>query len=276
MESRALPCSRAQGGQARTQGHSMGTYASSLQVAHASTQPTTTPCEHSLSPESFPPPVFTVSDSNPEDDWLKSVFTQTRSETQSPPPPALISPIKCCTQAAAAPVINKKSDIKVWDMQDEVIIGMFPVYFLFYMIVHLIIIDAARVIWHSDAYAHYDVTLQCKTSTDGNPLSLTFVFTCKKNPEAHHVILHPCSKTGEGTSNLVRTMNNCLYEQGLSIMKSMMKSQLSIPVHYSPTAHRTFIALHCAKYSCPFNFVADDEYQIKVNMLCPGTTLPSA
>ena len=37
-------------------------------------------------------------------------------------PPVLVSPIKC-RQRAAAPGINKQSDLKVWGLSDEDIIG---------------------------------------------------------------------------------------------------------------------------------------------------------
>ncbi|EDR06268.1 uncharacterized protein LACBIDRAFT_328931 [Laccaria bicolor S238N-H82] len=56
-------------------------------------------------------------------------------------PPVLVSPIKRC-QRAAAPGINKQSDLEVWELSDEDIIA------------------AAKTTWCSDAYDHYSVSLQ--------------------------------------------------------------------------------------------------------------------
>ncbi|EJD08420.1 uncharacterized protein FOMMEDRAFT_68048, partial [Fomitiporia mediterranea MF3/22] len=44
---------------------------------------------------------------------------------------------------------------------------------------------------------------------------------------------------------------------------------------YSEATHRALLALRCAKYNRPFNFVRDKYYSLEVEMLRPGTTLPS-
>ncbi|EJC97721.1 uncharacterized protein FOMMEDRAFT_69689, partial [Fomitiporia mediterranea MF3/22] len=44
---------------------------------------------------------------------------------------------------------------------------------------------------------------------------------------------------------------------------------------YSKAMHWTLIVLRCARYNQPFNFVKDRFYALEVNMLCPGTSLPS-
>lgn len=124
--------------------------------------------------------------------------------------------------------------------------------------------------WRSDAYEHYDITLQREFNNSGGPLSLTYVFTCKSYPQAHKAQLRPRSKTGEGTSNLVRTMNICLEAQGITPLRN---TNTTIP--YSVAAHRALIAMRCAKNSRPFNAVLDEDYIAEVAMLRPGTILPS-
>ncbi|KAF8219916.1 hypothetical protein L208DRAFT_1180880, partial [Tricholoma matsutake] len=43
---------------------------------------------------------------------------------------------------------------------------------------------------------------------------------------------------------------------------------------YSAAAHCTLIAMQCAKNHPPFNSVLDEDYQVEVEMLRPGTILP--
>ncbi|EIN05206.1 hypothetical protein PUNSTDRAFT_36609, partial [Punctularia strigosozonata HHB-11173 SS5] len=44
---------------------------------------------------------------------------------------------------------------------------------------------------------------------------------------------------------------------------------------YSPLRHRALIALRCASSHRSFNSVLDADYRAKVEMLRPGTVLPS-
>ncbi|KAF8813162.1 hypothetical protein BYT27DRAFT_7032861, partial [Phlegmacium glaucopus] len=55
-------------------------------------------------------------------------------------PPVLISPIKR-HQRQAAPTINRLTDLEVWEMSDEEIV------------------DAARMLWRSEVYDHYNIGL---------------------------------------------------------------------------------------------------------------------
>lgn len=61
----------------------------------------------------------------------------------------------------------------------------------------------------------------------------------------------------------------CLRKQGRERVKP---AQTAIP--YSAAAHRALIALRCAKNARPLNSVLDDDYQLEVEMLQPGTKIP--
>ena len=61
-----------------------------------------------------------------------------------------------------------------------------------------------------------------------------------------------------------------LKKQGLD---SCPKSDSAIP--YSEANHRALIALHCAKSARPINMVMDEDYLAEVEMLHPGTVVPS-
>ena len=100
---------------------------------------------------------------------------------------------------------------------------------------------------------------------------MSFKFTCKTHPENQ---VGPqfcrCTRTGQGTSNLQKDVDQCLKKQGLD---SHPKSDSAIP--YSEANHCALIALHCAKSAHPINMVTDEDYLAEIEMLCPGTVVPS-
>jgi hypothetical protein len=98
-----------------------------------------------------------------------------------------------------------------------------------------------------------------------------FVFTCKTHPENHKPHYRPREKTSEGTSNLQSGIIQCHLQSG-DIVGGPKSKAAVIP--YSKAAHRTLIALRCAKNHRPFNSVLDEDYQAEVDMLRPGTRLP--
>ena len=77
-------------------------------------------------------------------------------------------------------------------------------------------VAAAKTTWCSDAYVHYSVSLQRNFGSKGEPHTLSYVFRCKLCPDKHPAVLQSCSKTVEGTSNLLKGMNTCLEAQGIS------------------------------------------------------------
>lgn len=95
------------------------------------------------------------------------------------------------------------------------------------------IIAAAKTTWRSDAYDHYSVSLQRNFGSKREPLSLSYVFRCKSRPDKHPVVVRPCSKTAEGTSNMLKGMNACLQPQGIS----KMQPKDDTPIPYSVAGH---------------------------------------
>ncbi|PPQ87254.1 hypothetical protein CVT24_010096 [Panaeolus cyanescens] len=190
--------------------------------------------------ESFPSPTLTTSEI--EDDIS---------------PPALTSPIKRRFRNESSS-LNKLSDEEVWSRSDSDIIA------------------AARGLWRSSVYDHFEVTLRRDTS----PLSLIFVFTCKYGSKNHKPIFRPRSRTSEGTSNLNRTAKACDIEMGRQYNQPSATAGIADPdllamSTYSPAAHRALILLRCARYARPFNIYADEEYKREVLMLRPDAIIPS-
>ena len=128
--------------------------------------------------------------------------------------------------------------------------------------------------WCSNVYIHYDVNVSLVQSLDEATqalLSMSFKFTCKTHPE-NHIGPQFCqhTRTGQGTSNLQKDIDQCLKKQGLD---SHPKSDSATP--YSEANHCALIALHCAKSACPINMVVDEDYLAEVEMLHPGTVVAS-
>ena len=126
------------------------------------------------------------------------------------------------------------------------------------------------MVWISDVYDHYDVSLQRNLTETQGPLSISMVFTCKTHPHLHpYARTRLRGKTGDGTSNLQKDVDMCLRKQGHEHVKPT-----SSTIPYSEAAHRALIALHCAKNARPINSVLDEDYRNEVEMLRPGTKLP--
>jgi hypothetical protein len=127
--------------------------------------------------------------------------------------------------------------------------------------------------WHSPAYDHYNISLHCHYQDNGSPDYMSYVFTCKTHPNNHAgPITHDRMKTGHGTSNLGHQAAACLEKQG--VVTTAQGSKLSLPP-YSPVYHQVLLALRAAKYARPVNMYTDEEYLKEVELLCPGTTVPS-
>lgn len=79
-------------------------------------------------------------------------------------------------------------------------------------------------------------------------------------------------ETSQGTSNLERSRKKCMQRRGVDETHVADAQQL---VTYSQPKHRALIAARCASSRRPFNSVADPYYIQEVEMLRPGTKLPS-
>ncbi|KAJ4497317.1 hypothetical protein C8R41DRAFT_759714, partial [Lentinula lateritia] len=79
--------------------------------------------------------------------------------------------------------------------------------------------------------------------------------------------------TGDGTHTLLTKARNCDQKRRVpAVLGSIGPLQLS----YSPAAHRTVLVMRCASSFRPFYAVNDHWYQVEVEMLRPGTLIPSA
>ncbi|QRW04488.1 AC transposase [Ceratobasidium sp. AG-Ba] len=109
------------------------------------------------------------------------------------------------------------------------------------------IINASLGAWRSSVYQHYNSYLDRIYDEHGSPSRLTFRFECKYK--------HP------------RTQFNTEIDSD---------SQSRYFNGYSEARHRTLIALRCAQNKRSFNSVDDNLYQEEVDLLRPGTILPSS
>ncbi|KAE9401700.1 hypothetical protein BT96DRAFT_817556 [Gymnopus androsaceus JB14] len=80
-------------------------------------------------------------------------------------------------------------------------------------------------------------------------------------------------KTGNDTHILLNKACACDRECGLAIEQN---SDGPLQLCYSPAAHCAILVLQCASSYHPFHFVNDCWYQVEVEMLRPGTMIPSA
>jgi len=127
---------------------------------------------------------------------------------------------------------------------------------------------ASAKTWKSPVYDHYDVSV---TRVEGKDKPyIDFVFTCKYGSSNHPPRRRRRMGTKDGTGNLHKAVGKC----------SQKPQPVTAPhptdnTAYSPAAHRALIALRCAVSKRPFNSVSDPLYAQEVQMLRPGTKLPS-
>ncbi|KAF8151170.1 hypothetical protein K438DRAFT_1512742, partial [Mycena galopus ATCC 62051] len=85
--------------------------------------------------------------------------------------------------------------------------------------------------------------------------------------------------TSEGTKNLKRTLEQCCDRRGVDpggdTSKNAQQDLFQSVSRYTPARHRALIALRCASSHRPFNSVRDEFYLEEVELLRPGTHVPS-
>jgi hypothetical protein len=132
--------------------------------------------------------------------------------------------------------------------------------------------------WKSDVYSHYKVLLERITTPTGDPKKLRFLFTCRFDPKEHQQRRDRMA-TSQGTTNLRRTNEQCCKRRkvaGTSGSAANAQQDLHNSIsRYTPIQHRAIIALRCASSHCPFQIVADPYYKKEVELLRPGTVIPS-
>lgn len=163
-----------------------------------------------------------------------------------------------------------KPDEDVWNWADSKIIGAFKIYSNYPRFLNISNTDESRKHWRSAVYSHYNVSLERCSETQ----TLTFRFTCRFDPTGHPSVTRARLATSHGTSNLDRGRKKCDKARGIKANPSNDPQQQPTPP-YSFAKHRVLIAARCASSRRPFNSVADPHYIQEVELLRPGTKLPS-
>lgn len=144
--------------------------------------------------------------------------------------------------------------------------------FLVKMVLIRAYLEASKATWRSAVYDHFDVSLHRELNGGGQLSTLVFAFNCKVDPAHHTPHLRARMSTGHGTKNIQDGVKACNKRVGTT---SSTTAAVNVHEPYSAAAHRTLIAMRCAKNHRPFNSVLDEDYQAEVQMLRPGTILPS-
>ncbi|KAJ7911010.1 hypothetical protein B0H13DRAFT_1615091, partial [Mycena leptocephala] len=83
----------------------------------------------------------------------------------------------------------------------------------------------------------------------------------------------------QGTKNLQRSMEQCCRKRGVAAdvdsSKGAQQDLFRSISRYTLAHHRALIALRCARSHRPFNSVKDELYLEEVELLRPGTHVPS-
>ena len=121
--------------------------------------------------------------------------------------------------------------------------------------------------WRSKTYQHYNVSLQ--RIVEGGLRHIQFMFKCKFDETKHEPHKHLWIQTGDGTTNLQKSVSVCNALRGVA-----SPAMVATPTFYTPAAHRTIIAMRSATSNRPFNAISDKYYKMEVEMLRPGTVIP--
>lgn len=249
------------------------------QAAAASSQPPVTPVRRPNAQNAAPPPRHPrpADNTSSEGEQFETLLGSSSDEPSNAParPIALGSPVKRARKATNNyTALYHKSDLEAWQYTDKEIIGMYSnlntkISEFTNLLVNLK--DAARAIWRSTVYDHYDISIRRNYDENGDPLSMDYCFICRDHPDNHSGPRYRLRMRSDlGTKNLKNEVEKCEIAWGIYSARAT-----STPVlEYSPANHRTLIALRCAKNARPINTILDDEYHQEVQMLRPGTVVP--
>ncbi|KAK7461760.1 hypothetical protein VKT23_008190 [Stygiomarasmius scandens] len=168
--------------------------------------------------------------------------------------PAIIEPPKKRQQIVEN--INNKSLGHVWGMKDEDII------------------TAYRNNWTSRAYDHYEVSIVRNTDTTTRERTMRIAFDCKYQ-DFRHARQYRDHGSSTGTTNLKNTANSCDARDPINCLPKASLSDMTT-IGYSEARHRAIIALRCTRSKRAFKMVEDELYLQEVELLRPGTIVPSA
>jgi hypothetical protein len=111
------------------------------------------------------------------------------------------------------------------------------------------------------------------------PHQIFYKFVCRFDPLTHNKQFHPRMSTSHGTQNLKRSADKCNKDRGVTAASdSHAGAQQTLArtmSTYTPSRHRALIAMRCAASNRPFQSVRDPHYLEEVEMLRPGTVVPS-
>ncbi|KAG9090384.1 hypothetical protein FRC07_012125, partial [Ceratobasidium sp. 392] len=115
------------------------------------------------------------------------------------------------------------------------------------------ILKALEESWRSLVYHHYIPSIERHRDGLGRFLKLVIRFDCKYNHPSHNPQYRDHLGNGNGTSNLITSAAIC-----------------------NPARHCAILALRCAQDCRPFESVVDELHRQEVEMLRPGTSLPTS
>ena len=140
---------------------------------------------------------------------------------------------------------------------------------------HIHLTAEERKKWKSSAYDHYSVSLEQLYNPDRSKFKLRFKFTCRFDP-VNHIQYRDRMMTGQGTSNLSRSIAQCKKKRGVhgnSPANAQQTLQGSVS-KFTEVRHCAIVALCCAASHRAFNMVNDPFYKQEVELLRPGTKIP--
>jgi hypothetical protein len=124
---------------------------------------------------------------------------------------------------------------------------------------------------HSEAYNHYVLTI----ARDHATKSLIHVMSCRHDHPKHQTYKRLRSKVHEGTSNLQRAADTCNRRRNVTMTHAMQVVEHTTTGSYTPARHRAIAALWGATSARPLRMMFDKYHRMEVELLRPGTTLPS-
>lgn len=178
------------------------------------------------------------------------------------------------TRAKRRKGLNAMTDLEVWDCPDEEILGQYtPNPIRSITLIKCPCVAAVRETWRSPVYNHYDVHLERHFSAQGEPSFLLLRFECVYHLVDHIPQHRERLRSSDGTQNLLVSARGCDRRRGRLVKYPVEHTELS---EYSEAKHRAILAIRCAHNHRSFESVVDDLHRKEVELLRPGTVLPSA
>lgn len=101
------------------------------------------------------------------------------------------------------------------------------------------------------------------------------VYACKWNDPKHRIVSRTRSNFLAGTTNLNNSAKTCEKRNSHRMALLAASADESSPPEYSEAMHRAIVVLHCAHSKRSFQSLKDPWYLAEVELLRPGTRVPS-